>query len=487
MFTGFQRYSIKNIALFIATGLLGFVISCNKEVNISQPEPQPNSGFIFIESKPQGARIYLNGLNTGRNTPDSITWLDSGYYKILLRLPGWKDSLINVFLTVNERKYINLDFTVSPAMLGTIYCTSTPPGVNIIFNDSILGRTTPDYISGLLPGRYKIKYNKINYLNDSVYVNVESQKVTEAHIDMVDTIMMVIYNTHNSNIPTNSVLSIATDKNNLKWIGTDGAGLCTYDGVKFTTYNNSNSLLPDNRIASIYIDGQDNKWIGTTSGGLVKISGSAWILYNSTNTTLPEMTIVKITGDNTGKIWIGTWGNGLISFDGVNSTIYNQQNTGLPINIVNDVAIDNENTVYAATNFGIAKYSGNTWDFYDNNDGCPKQAIALVCNYNNDLYASFKTDDNEAAMGMTSFAYLSENTWTFLSSHSINFFSRDRHNLIWFGTLSSFGYVERRRIRDEWGYYNSTFPEDVPLSIADDKGNLHWIGTRVSGLVKLKR
>ena len=79
------------------------------------------------------------------------------------------------------------------------------------------------------------------------------------------------YNTANSGIANNNVLSIAIDVSGNKWIGTD-SGLAKFDGTNWTVYNTSNSNLPDNQIYTIAIDSKGNKWIGTYGGGLAKFN-----------------------------------------------------------------------------------------------------------------------------------------------------------------------------------------------------------------------
>ncbi len=486
-------FNIK-INLFIILIIL-LTFSCNEEISVTPPNAKPQAGYIFVTSKPTGAAIYLNGLNTGRETPDSIDWLDSGDYRILLRLKGWKDTLITTHINKDEKKSFYIDFTVSSSMLGAIYCTSEPEGADVFFNDSATGKLTPLLISGLLPGEYKIFLNKINYLDDSIYVEVESQKITKANIVMTDTMEMVTYNTRNSGIPSNSILCIAVDNNNLKWIGTDGAGISSFDGANFITYNKTNSPLPDNRISSIYVDVQNNKWIGTTSGGLAIFNGLSWIQVNSTNSNLPDdLVITKIIGDKNGKIWISTTGYGIIQFDRLNSKIYNKQNTGMPIDYINDMTVDNNNVLYFATYNGIVKYDGINWSIYNNsNSGIPNYVVVLAAHYNNYIFAKFNLTEDEALIGLPYFAVFDDELKMFNEINAnvgpdFNSINRDSRNRIWVSGSNGFLYIERYIVRKQWTVDNSNLPNGGVLTVVGDNNNmnLHWIGTQVGGLVKLK-
>lgn len=74
--------SMKNVILILFTI---FIISCDKEVTTTQPEPPPPRAKIFIDSDPSGTQIWANNKNTGRNTPDSISWIEEGEYLITLK------------------------------------------------------------------------------------------------------------------------------------------------------------------------------------------------------------------------------------------------------------------------------------------------------------------------------------------------------------------------------------------------------------------
>jgi len=475
-----------------------FAVSCNEEISITPPNPRPQAGYIFVNSKPVGAEIYINGLKTGKITPDSITWLDSGNYKILLRLKGWNDYQIVTYLTLNEKKLFNIDFTIDPANYGGIYFMSKPVGANIFLNDSAIGKVTPLTITGLQPGNYKILVRKTDYLDDSLYVDVVSQKITEANIIMQDTIEMVIYNTDNSRISSNTITTIAVDNNNLKWIGTSGSGIVSFDGINFTTYDNTNSPIPFERISSIYVDDLNNKWIGTTFSGLIKYDNNSWMTYNSSNTNLPDdLIIMKVTGDNTGKIWIATFGNGLISFDGTIFTYFTSQNTGVPITTVNDITFDGNNNMWLALYGGIAKFDGGNWSFFNKeNSGIPNDAVAITKQYNNDIYAGFRLTKEEGDAGYQNcYVYLDFQKEWYLPPDTLqigalySLYKDIRRNFIWATSNWGFQYFDRWMIRESWTMRNSNLPDnDITAFICDKNDrNIRWIGTQLGGLVKFKK
>lgn len=64
---------------------LGIVISPNAK------QPVVETGVIRIDSLPGGARLYLNGNDTGKNTPTAIERLKAGSYHVSLQKPGYHD------------------------------------------------------------------------------------------------------------------------------------------------------------------------------------------------------------------------------------------------------------------------------------------------------------------------------------------------------------------------------------------------------------
>jgi hypothetical protein len=69
-----MKLLITFIAIFISLTLL-----CCSEDNTSEPPKNP-TGKLVVKSDPSGARIFLMGTDTGKNTPDSLANLEPGTY-----------------------------------------------------------------------------------------------------------------------------------------------------------------------------------------------------------------------------------------------------------------------------------------------------------------------------------------------------------------------------------------------------------------------
>lgn len=85
-----------------------------------------------------------------------------------------------------------------------------------------------------------------------------------------------VYNETNSGMPPSGGIDdfpdLTLDQNGVIWLASY-SGLIKYDGTDFTIYNTSNSDLPSNIVNVVEVDSANNVWVGTENG-LVKISPS---------------------------------------------------------------------------------------------------------------------------------------------------------------------------------------------------------------------
>ena len=72
------------------------------------------------------------------------------------------------------------------------------------------------------------------------------------------------YTTKNGLANSNVKCAVQT-RNGYLWFGTQGGGLCRFDGREFKTFTKSNGLL-SNDVTSVAEDNSGNIWVGTTEG-----------------------------------------------------------------------------------------------------------------------------------------------------------------------------------------------------------------------------
>jgi len=154
-------------------------------------------GVINISSNPSGAVIFQNGRNTGRLTPDSLTFLNPETYEITLKLQYFKDTSVTVQLGKDARNELSIDYLSNPSMYGNLILYSVPNGASIFLNDSSLNRVTPDTLYGVLPGLYKAKFKLTNYRDSEINALVESSITRNFSVALRDTSVWVDFQTSN--------------------------------------------------------------------------------------------------------------------------------------------------------------------------------------------------------------------------------------------------------------------------------------------------
>lgn len=75
--------------LFVLSWPLLILYALGIVISPSARHPVVETGVIRVESYPAGARVFLNGKDTGRSTPTAIERLKAGDYRLELRKPGY--------------------------------------------------------------------------------------------------------------------------------------------------------------------------------------------------------------------------------------------------------------------------------------------------------------------------------------------------------------------------------------------------------------
>ena len=65
-----------------------------------------------------------------------------------------------------------------------------------------------------------------------------------------------------------TVFAIIQDSRGYLWLGTDGGGVCRFDGTNFVTFNTKNGLI-DNTVRSLLEDSKGNIWCTSQKYGLM--------------------------------------------------------------------------------------------------------------------------------------------------------------------------------------------------------------------------
>ena len=115
------------------------------------------------------------------------------------------------------------------------------------------------------------------------------------------------------------------------WAGADG--LSMFDGNTWTTYDTSNSGIPTDYVMSIGSGSNGDVWIGTALFGAVRFDGATWQVFDLTNSGITnDYTVQAITVDHLGNTWMGCTMDGISVYQegGVATDVSSIASEGLP-------------------------------------------------------------------------------------------------------------------------------------------------------------
>ena len=316
-------------------------------------------------------------------------------------------------------------------------------------------------------------------------------------------------------LPQNTIYCITQDKRGYLWLGTDGGGVCNFDGIHFKTFDKRLGFKGDN-VRSIMHDSKGRIWAGTKKEGIIIYDGLTFRTIGSKN-GLKGSSILSLIEDKEGVIWAGTDDGGVnkiiqVSKDSFQIQVFDESK-GLSNNSVFDIHQDRNGRIWLATYGGInilspLKDSIITNQLKGGKDIPSDQILSIAEDLEGGLwfgtledgvfrispskYGKFEAKDFR--LEMRSRKIFSYNKFNGFNATSIWRIFLSSENELWFASLDN-GIIRQRANNSatenntsKYTFDHYTDKEGLPgnqiLSFFEDsKGNI-WIGTNGFGLAK---
>jgi hypothetical protein len=199
-FTVNGRMPEKNIPDIITTPLFdSFITVFHNESFVSYSVPifinndhylviQPrkyNNLNVFIDSRPRGAEVFIDGFRTGLSTPYLFSNISDGSHRIMVSKPGYipQESSINLLFTRFPISTTNISFTLQEYPGGFLRVTSSTPGAAIMLDGTDTGEVTPFIFSSIPIGLHSVDVTVKNIKRKFPDITVNSVQVTEINAD----------------------------------------------------------------------------------------------------------------------------------------------------------------------------------------------------------------------------------------------------------------------------------------------------------------
>jgi len=289
-----------------------------------------------------------------------------------------------------------------------------------------------------------------------------------------------------------TVYTIIQDKRGYLWLGTEGGGVCRFDGVNFETFDKKRGL-GGNVARSIFEDSKGNLWIGTEAG--ISVYDGLNFYNFGKKDSLPDSPVLCFHEDDENYIWAGTSGEGLykiklIKKDSIDLTIYTTDD-GLSNNLIFDIHEDKKGRMWLGTFAGgisILTKKGDEIEVHTitKSDGIPSDVI-LSIDEDKEGNMWFGTYNAGAFKLITSGAD-SGKVYTYNLINGINdnrvwSVKVDSEGLVWFATDE--GGINLLKDGKFTAFTEKTgLPDNQILCVFEDQAGVIWAGTMGSGLVK---
>ena len=172
------------------------------------------------------------------------------------------------------------------------------------------------------------------------------------------------------------VYSLTQDATGLLVIGTEGGGVCFFDGENFETFNKGDGLI-DNNVRCVFQDSEGGYWFGTPSG--ITYLGRTGLHHFTEETGLEDNFVRFIEEDGDKNIWIST-NNGVsvINLDVFTLKKKSKFNFSLPHRRVRSLLFDGED-MWFGTDAGLCKQEeGGRLQIFTVRDGlCDNRILCL--------------------------------------------------------------------------------------------------------------
>lgn len=183
------------------------------------------------------------------------------------------------------------------------------------------------------------------------------------------------YSERNSDLPVDTIATLASDSLGRLWIGTSptpagsrGAGVLVFDGETLHTFDMDNSPLTTNNISAVAVDSSDSIWIGTwrrhqeTQNGLIVLhADGTWSVLGTSNSGPLSDSVLAIEFDAGGRAWVGTQGGGLAILELDETGELAVMQVELDGESVADIAFDHLDRAWVGTSSGLYVLDGKRW------------------------------------------------------------------------------------------------------------------------------
>ena len=158
-------------------------LALDKQVVENIVEVKKRSGFLILNTVPEGAEVYL-GPEGGKLEYENVTpfskKLEYGRYNFRVKKAKYHDDFGLAIINTPQLEY---DLQLKPAF-GSIDVTSTPAGAQVFLDGENTGKVTPCTLTEVDSGEHDVRVMMLNYSPQSSTVTVKDEQTSSVALVM---------------------------------------------------------------------------------------------------------------------------------------------------------------------------------------------------------------------------------------------------------------------------------------------------------------
>jgi ligand-binding sensor domain-containing protein len=260
------------------------------------------------------------------------------------------------------------------------------------------------------------------------------------------------YTEDNSGLPHSEVDNFSEDSQGNIWMGHYATahhpkgGVTKFDGSNWTHFDQDDGI-PQAGAWYTYAASDDKIYYSTRDSMMVYDDGS-WNHFTNDNTRFPLRGVTIITENRDGDLVIGAdpgadlTGGGIHTYNGTSwEFMSNHTDGGLFSNIIFGADVDTAGNVWVSGFYGAAKYDGQNWTYFSENDGMSDTyAWKILAASNGDVWLT--TVEGSPTLYSDGTFTTFEDDPAFSKSPFVEAAFEDSQGNIWFAAFDSAGVVK---------------------------------------------
>lgn len=176
-------------------------------------------------------------------------------------------------------------------------------------------------------------------------------------------------------LPQSQVNAITQDSRGHLWVGTQGGGVCKFDGLTFKKFKEIDGLSGD-IVTDISEDTKGNIWVTSTWGGITRYNGRSFLNFTKKDGFSNNSNNCVFT-DKASRVWVGS-NTGLSVYENGVIKNFTKKNADLSGTKVNCVTEDNKGNIWVGTNEGITIFYKDKKVFINKGDGLISDNVLVI-------------------------------------------------------------------------------------------------------------